>query len=147
MLSSEIIEVFVKILDANLKEVHSKSRLFQEKFAAERVATTPPKRQNVYHKGELVLWQRDPTTPSSNKLAPNFKGSYKIIRHTKNDIECRHLVVKNICIFDVSRVKMFHGSEQDGYKAAKIEADQANIVAIYNWRNAPTEWKFMDFLI
>ena len=54
--------------------------------------------------------------------------------------------MKNVCIFDVSRVKMFHGSEQDGYEAAKIIADQANIVAVYNWRNAPTERKFLDFL-
>ena len=55
--------------------------------------------------------------------------------------------MKNVCIFDVSRVKMFHGSAKDGYKAAKIDTDQANIVAIYNWRNSPTERKFMDFLI
>ena len=55
--------------------------------------------------------------------------------------------MENVCIFDVSRVMMFHGTEQDGYEAAKIDADQANIVAIYNWRNAPTERKFMDFLI
>ena len=70
-----------------------------------------------------------------------------MIRHTKNDVECRHLVMKNVSIFDVYRVKMFHGTEQDGYEAAKIDADQANIMAIYNWRNAPTERKFMSFLI
>ena len=62
-----------------------------------------------------------------------------IIRHTKNDVEFRHLVIMNVCIFDVSRVKIFHGSDQDGYEAANIDADQANIVAVYNRRNAPTE--------
>ena len=56
VLSSDISEAFVKTLDANLKEVRSKSRLFQEKLAAERVATTPLEKQNVYHEGELVLW-------------------------------------------------------------------------------------------
>ena len=55
--------------------------------------------------------------------------------------------MKNVCIFDVSRMKMFHWSEQDGYEAAKIDADQANIVAIYNWRNAPMQPKFIDFLM
>ena len=55
--------------------------------------------------------------------------------------------MKNVCIFNVSRVKMFHGTEQDGYEAAKIDADHAIIVVIYIWRNAPTERKFMDFLI
>ena len=138
VLSSEISKGFVNNLDANLMVVRSKSRLYQEKLAAERVTTTPPQKQNVYYKGELVLWQRYPTRPLPNKLAPNFKDPYKVIRYKKNDVECRHLVIKNVCIFDVSRVKMFNGTEQDGYEAAKIVADQANIVAIYNWRNVPT---------
>ena len=84
---------------------------------------------------------------AAGQAGPNFKGPYKVIRHTKNYVECRHLVMKNVCIFNVSRVKMFHESEQDGYKEAKIDADQANIVAVYNCRNAPSTRKFMDFLI
>ena len=55
VLSSEISEDFVKKLDANLKEVRSKSWLYQGKLAAERVATTPPDKQNMYHEGELVF--------------------------------------------------------------------------------------------
>ena len=51
ILSSEISEAFVKDLNINLKEVRSKSWLYQEKLAAERVATTSPERQNVYHEG------------------------------------------------------------------------------------------------
>ena len=47
VLSSEISEVFVKNMDANLKEVRSKSRLSQEKLAAERVATTATEKQNL----------------------------------------------------------------------------------------------------
>ena len=39
VLSSEICEAFVETLDANLKELQSKSRLYQQKLAAERVAT------------------------------------------------------------------------------------------------------------
>ena len=108
VLSGEISVAFVETLDANLKEVGSKSRLVQEKFAAERVASTPPDKQNVYYKGDLVLWKWDSTKPLPNKLATNFKGPYKVIRHKKNDVECRHLVIKNVCIFDVSHVKMFH---------------------------------------
>ena len=74
VLLSEISEAFVKDLDANLKEMRSKSRLYQEKLPADRVATTPSKKQNAHHEGELVLWQRDPTRPLPNKLAPNLKG-------------------------------------------------------------------------
>ena len=40
VLSSEVSETFVKPLDDNLKEVRSKSRLYQDKLTAERVATT-----------------------------------------------------------------------------------------------------------
>ena len=96
-------------------------------------------KQNVYHEGKLVLWQRDSTKPLPKKLAPYLKGPYKVIRHTKNDVECRHLVFKNVCIIDVSRVKIFHGSEKDGYEAAMMYADQAIIVANFNWRNLPTK--------
>ena len=51
VLSSEISEAFVKDLDANLKEVRSKSRLYQEKLAAEHVAT-PVTNQRFSHKNE-----------------------------------------------------------------------------------------------
>ena len=61
VLSSDISEAFVKTLDANHKEVRSKSRLYQEKLAAVRVATTPLDKKNV---------------------------PYNVIRHTKNDVEC-----------------------------------------------------------
>ena len=54
--------------------------------------------------------------------------------------------MKNVCIFDVSRIKMYHGSEQDSYEATKINRNHANIIAVYDWRNSPTERKYIDFL-
>ena len=60
VLSSDISQAFVKTLDANFKEVRSKSRMFQKKLAAESVASIPQERQNAYHEGELVLWQKGP---------------------------------------------------------------------------------------
>ena len=66
VLSSEIRKPFVKTLDANHKEVRSKSRLYQEKLAAER-------EQNVYHEGELVLWQRDPAKLFAEQVGSTFK--------------------------------------------------------------------------
>ena len=93
--------------------LYPRNSSLRQNTVSERVATTPPEKQNGYHEGELVLWQRDPTRPLPNKLAPNFKDPYKVISHTNNDVECRHLVIKNVCMFDVSRVKMFQGTEQD----------------------------------
>ena len=91
--------------------------------------------QNVYHEKELDLFQRDPTMPFPNKLISYFKRLYKATSRMKNDVEGRHLVMKTVRISDVSRVMTFHCSMHDGCKVAKIDADQANIVAIHNWRN------------
>ena len=55
--SREISEAFFKTLDANLKEVRTKSSLYKKKLAAERVATPPPEKQNMHHEGELILWE------------------------------------------------------------------------------------------
>ena len=57
-------------------------------------------------------------------MALNFNGPDKVIRHTKNDVESSHLVMNNACVFDVPHEKMFHGSEQDDYVGARIDADQ-----------------------
>ena len=54
-MSIEINKTFVKTLNAYLKEFRSKSRLYKEKLAAERIASTPLDKQNVYHYGELIL--------------------------------------------------------------------------------------------
>ena len=147
VLSKEISEAWIKTLDANLKDIRSRSNLYQDRLASERVAATPEREQNVYHSGELVLWQRDPTKPLPNKLSPHFKGPYKVIKQETNNVTCQHLVLKNVETFHVSRLKMYHGTESDAITAAMVDADQANIKAIHNWRNAPTERKFMDFLV
>ena len=51
ILFSQISETFVKSMDAHLKEVRSKSMLYQKKLAAERVAINPLDKQNVYNEG------------------------------------------------------------------------------------------------
>ena len=55
--------------------------------------------------------------------------------------------MQNVCTFDFIRRKIFYFFEADGYEAAKIVADQASIIAIYNWRGSPDLRKFMYFLI
>jgi coproporphyrinogen III oxidase-like Fe-S oxidoreductase len=90
-----------------------------------QVSRTPIEKLNMFHPGELVSWQRD----------------------LKNDVECRHLVMKNIQTLPVNRLKMFHGKAEDGYKATLHDANQGNIVNIHDWRSTPTERAFMDFLV
>ena len=79
--------------------------------------------------------------------ALNFKDLYKVSKYTMNDVDCRHLVMRNDCFFEVSRVKMSNGLEQEFYEVATIDLDEANIVAIYNWKNSTRKPLFMDFMI
>ena len=122
------------------------SREHQAKIIDSRTKVTPIEEQNIYNPGELVLWQRDPTKPLPNKLASNFKGTYEVMTHDRNDVTCRHIVLKNVEIFLVNRLKMFHGTRDDGYRAAMYDANQANIIKIHAWRNTPEERSFMDTL-
>ena len=131
-LSSDITVEWIKALDANLKSVRDKSSQHQDKLIESRISKTPVEKQNVYHPGDLVLWQQDPTKPLPNKLASHFKGPYEVIAQYKNDVECRHVVMKNIQTVPVNRLKMFHGKAEDGYKAALHDANQANIVKIHD---------------
>ena len=146
-LPAEITVQWIKTLDANLKSIRDKSSIYQNELIEKRISKTPIEKQNVYHPGELVLWQRDPTKPLPNKLASHFKGPYEVIAQYKNDVECRHVVMRNIQTLPVNRLKMFHGKAEEGYHAALHDANQGNIVKIHDWRNTPDERSFMDFLV
>ena len=147
ILPKEITEKWIKHLDAKLQTIRAISREHQVKIIDSRTKVTPIAEQNIYNPGELVLWQRDPTKPLPNKLASNFKGPYEVMTHDRNDVTCRHIVLKNVEIFPVNRLKMFHGTRDDGYRAAMYDANQANIIKIHAWRNTAEERSFMDFLI
>jgi hypothetical protein len=146
-LPAEITVQWIKTLDANLKSIRDKSSIYQNELIEKRISKTPIEKQNVYHPGELVLWQRDPTKPLPNKLASHFKGPYEVIAQYKNDVECRHVVMRNIQTLPVNRLKMFHGRAEEGYHAALHDANQGNIVKIDDWRNTPDERSFIDFLV
>ena len=52
---SEFYELFIRDLDAELKDIRSRSSQYQDMLAAERVAATSAEKQNVNQPGEPVL--------------------------------------------------------------------------------------------
>ena len=49
--------------------------------------------------------------------------------------------------FHVTRVKMFHGSKEEGRQAAMLDADQYVVRRILAWKGSPTERSYMWFKV
>ena len=76
-----------------------------------------------------------------------FLGPYRVLQQVKNDVECRHLVMGAIKWFHVTRLKMFHGSEEEGYNAALLDADQHVVRRILRWNGDPMKRTTMEFKV
>jgi len=147
VIPSEITHAWVQALDQDLKHIRSVSAAFQAKLIAERLAATPAETQNVFQPGDLVLFRLNPDNPLPTKLSSPFLGPYKVIQQRKNDVECRHLVMGTVKWFHVTRLKLFHGSERDGYNAALLDADQHVIRCIHRWKGDPMTRTSMEFKV
>ena len=98
---SSITSAWVRGLDEDLRHIRAKSSAFQDELVKARTQDTPDETQNRYQPGDFVLFQRDPTVPRPTKLASPYTGSFEVIQQTKNDVECRHLVMGNIRVLHV----------------------------------------------
>ena len=144
---SEITEAWVKALDADLRHIRGVSSKFQADLIATRLAETPEETQNVFQPGDLVLFQLNPDNHLPTKLSSPFLGPYRVLQQVKNDVECRHLVMGAIKWFHVTRLKMFPGSEEEGYNAALLDADQHVIRRILRWKGDPMKRATMEFKV
>ena len=134
-------------LDEDLRHIRAKSSAFQEELVKARTQDTPDETQNRYQPGDFVLFQRDPTVPRPTKLASPYTGPFEVIQQTKNDVECRHLVMGNIRVLHVTRLKLFAGSREEAYKAALLDADQFVIRKIHYRRGNPEKRSEMFFFV
>ena len=80
-------------------------------------------------------------------MSSPFLGPYKVIQQYKNDVECRHLVMGNTKWFHVTQLKIFHGTEEEGFKAALLDADQHVIRRILRWKGDPMKRTTMEFKV
>ena len=146
-LPKDITNEWVQSLDKDLKLIRSISSQFQAKLIAERLAITPEDRQNVFQPGDLVLFQLNPDNHLPTKLSSPFLGPYRVLQQQTNNVECKHLVMGNIRWIHVTRLKLFHGSKEEGYKVALLDADQHVIRRILLWRGNPLKRTSMSFKI
>ena len=140
LIPSEITNAWVRALNQDLKHIRSVSSAFQADLIAKRLAATPEETQNVFQEGDLVLFRL-------KKLSSPFLGPYRVIQQRKNDVECRHLVLGTVKWFHVTRLKLFHGTEDDGYPAALLDADQHVVRQILRWKGDPLKRTTMEFKV
>jgi hypothetical protein len=137
---------FVRQLNENLSVLREASHKFQMELLQEKLKNEPPEEQhNQYQTGDYVLYHRG-TTMHNNKLLPIFKGPYKVITHYRNDVTCRNLVTDAIePAFQASRLKMWHGTEEEAFKAAMLDNDQFVVDGIIAYRGDPDQRTSMEF--
>ena len=146
-LPKDITNEWVRLLDKDLKLIRELSTKFQANLIAERLAVTPEERQNAFQPGDLVLFQLNPDNHLPTKLPSPFLGPYRVIQQRTNNVECKHLVMGNIKWLHVTRLKLFHGTEEQGYKAALLDADQHVIRKIIRWKGDPMKRTTMSFQV
>jgi hypothetical protein len=132
-------------LDANLKLVRGISKEHQEKIREERLSETPPEQQNKFQKGDFVLWQRDPTKPRHAKLDSPWVGPYVVIYQKQNDVTCRHMGMGFVTTLEVSRLKLFAGTDEEARNAALLDSDQYVIDKVLAYRGDPMKRSEMEF--
>jgi len=146
-LPRDITNEWVRCLDKDLRTIREASTKFQANLIAERLAVTPEERQNVFQSGDLVLFQLNPENHLPTKLSSPFLGPYRVLQQRTNNVECKHLVMGNIRWFHITRLKLFHGTEEEGFKAALLDADQHVVRKILRWKGDPMKRTTMSFKV
>ena len=54
---------------------------------------------------------------------PAYRGPYKMLEQRKNDVICKDLINSAVNPFLVDNFKILHGSDDDAYKMAMLDAD------------------------
>jgi hypothetical protein len=85
-----------------------------------------------YEPGDLILFnpREQPGDHLQHKLDPDWLGPYEVISQVKNDITCKHIVLRSIHTFHTTRVKPFFGSRDEAYRCAKLDHNQFFIRSI-----------------
>ena len=149
---SESTHEFVRLLNENLRLIWKISKDYQDKLVKKREGKQSAETQNQYQPGDLILLRRSSSKPLPTKLSLRYLGPYEVISQYKNDIECRHLCMKTVETFHVSRVKMYYldntpAAREAAFKAAQLDYDQYVVTEIAYYRGNPTIRTTMEFFV
>jgi hypothetical protein len=76
-----------------------------------------------------------------------YLGPYSVMQQKGNDVECRHLASGAIVAKHVSRLKVFHGSQEDAKKLACLDYEQHEVEAVTAHCGDPLKRSTMEFEI
>jgi len=133
---------YVKQLDADLATIRDLVKQHQHLLKPE--ITAP---QNFYQPGDFVLLHKTVEYVPFSKLHPRYLGPFRVILHTRNEVECAHLVSDKRYVFHVTDVRLFVGSQADAFNAAQLDADQFLVESIIQYRGDPHLRTTMEFLV
>ena len=94
-----------------------------------------------------MIFKHNINKPLQSKLLTRYAGPYEVLKHVKNDVECRHLALKNIKVFYVGALKPFTGSLESAKELTMVDADQFEVGSIIAHRGNPYKRTNMEFLV
>ena len=97
--------------------------------------------------GDYILFDESSRGIHGEKLKSRYSGPCVVTGVHKADISCKHIVTAKQKVFHMDDVKMFIGSREEAYKAAKTDDDQYVIKEIIDYKGDPDTRSFMHFLV
>jgi hypothetical protein len=124
---------FLKLVDEDLRVVHTIISETNAKVIAKRRGAENPETQNQFQPGDFVLF----LLPDRPKLKYHWYGPLVVIQQHHNDVQARHLATGAIATYHVSRLKLFVGDASTAFDTAMRDQDQYVIDAILTYQGNP----------
>ena len=103
-------------LVANIAKLREASTEHQRALDKERIETQELTKQNLYQKGDYVMFD---TGPKPNpKMSSRHRGPYRVIVQVKNDVQVRNLITDAIHVYSVHDLEPFYGDANSAFEAA-----------------------------
>ena len=142
----EFTHAYIKELDEDLRTIAKKSLNYQNDLIAKRLKDVKPDDQNIYHPGDLIL-RKTPKPIHYDKANLPWSGPYRVVHHTGNNVQCKHIVDGVVETFFVGEVKMFVGTAQEEFKTAMLDRDQHLVLTIHSYRGDPDTRTTTEFYV
>ena len=144
-LNADAAPKYLKVLSDDIAYLTQECREFQANLIAKRTQGNGP--QNLYQKGDLVLWEMPDNRHKVSKLYGPNKGPYEVLSQVKNDVEVRHLATHLIRKFFVGELRLFYGKLEVAKAIAFADCDQHVVETILAYKGDPFKRTTMQFLV